>query len=204
MRRWCSRISARSVITISVVSGWVRCNKKKTFRGTLHRALDESYLRSMARKKTSRESKNALMARLAQAEAELARIRARETLPVLGPRDAAASIREACHEEQETFVVLLMNARMRPLATRVVGLGTLAQVDVHPREVFREAVRMSAHAIVVGHNHPSGDPEPSSADIELTERLVAAGKILGIPVLDHVIVTDTQSVSLASRGLCSS
>lgn len=145
-----------------------------------------------------------MSARLAAAEAELANLRAREQPAIRGPNDVAGLIREACHPEQETFVVVLLNARQKPLATIVVGLGSIAHVDVYPREVFRDAVRMNAHSIVIGHNHPSGYPDPSESDIHLTRRLVEAGRILGIPVIDHVVVTARGSVSLTALGVITS
>ncbi len=103
--------------------------------------------------------------------------------------------------EQESFVVILLNARQGVMDVLEIGRGSLAQVDVHPRELFRDAVRLGAHSVIIAHNHPSGDPEPSEADIQLTHRFAETGKNLGIPVLDHVVVTRKGSVSLASLGL---
>ena len=71
----------------------------------------------------------------------------------------------------------------------------------HPREIYREAVKVSAAQIIVGHNHPSGNPEPSQADIEFTKRLSEAGKLLGIELLDHIIVGIEKSLSLRERGI---
>lgn len=146
-------------------------------------------------------TKSQLMERLADAEAEIARLRAAESPRVIMPSVAASRIFDACQDEQETFVVLMLDARQKILRTMTVALGSLAEVQVHPREVFRGAVRIAAHSIIVGHNHPSGDSEPSDADLVLTSRLCEAGQVLGIPVLDHIIVSRTGSVSLASRGL---
>lgn len=148
-------------------------------------------------------TKSELMETLARAEAEIARLRAEDTAPVRDPGGAAAAIRAVCaeHPEQESFVVMLLNARQRVLATRRIALGSISQVDVHPREVFRDACRMAAHSVIIAHNHPSGCAEPSDADIRLTRRMVDAGKLLGIPVLDHVIVTASDSCSLAGLGL---
>ena len=102
--------------------------------------------------------------------------------------------------EQEEFHAVLLDARHRPIAARQVSVGTLTASLVHPREVFRAAVRSNAAALVVAHNHPSGDPEPSLEDLELTRRLVSSGELLGIPLLDHVIVGDGVWVSLRERG----
>ncbi len=102
---------------------------------------------------------------------------------------------------QETFWVLALDAKNRVLALRQVAQGSATQVEVHPREVFGPAVREGAAAIIVAHNHPSGDPEPSEQDRTLTTRLKRSSEILGIPLLDHVIVAGATFVSLADRGL---
>jgi DNA repair protein RadC len=92
--------------------------------------------------------------------------------------------------------VLLLDTRHRVVRTSVLSIGTLDASIVHPREVFREATRAGAAAIVLFHNHPSGDPEPSVDDLELTERMVAAGVLMGIPVIDHVILAELRYWSL--------
>jgi DNA repair protein RadC len=101
---------------------------------------------------------------------------------------------------QESFLVLLCDVKNRVTAEREISRGTLDASLVHPREVFGCAVREAAASVVLAHNHPSGDPEPSDEDIELTHRLCQAGRLLGIPVLDHIIVGDGRFVSLAERG----
>lgn len=141
-----------------------------------------------------------LQLELERAKAEIKRLRAMDREPVRSPCVGAAEIRRVCaeHPEQESFVVVALDSRQRVLYARVTALGSLAHVDVHPREVFRDAVRASAHSIVIGHNHPSGDPEPSAADRDLTRRMAAAGQLIGIPVLDHVIVTKLDHYSFAA------
>lgn len=89
---------------------------------------------------------------------------------------------------QENFHVLLLTPRRRSLGHQLVGLGIVDQVVVHAREVFRAAVVAAAHAIIMIHNHPSGDPSPSEADIRVTRELIRAGNILKIEVLDHLIM----------------
>lgn len=88
----------------------------------------------------------------------------------------------------ECFVVMLLNARRRVTGHQMVSMGTLDTILVHPREVFRLAIMQAASAIVVAHNHPSGDPAPSEADIKVTRDLIKAGQIIKIEVLDHIIV----------------
>ncbi len=101
--------------------------------------------------------------------------------------------------EQERFFVLLLDGKHALRRIELVSLGTLTTSLVHPREVFRPAVRAAAAAVVCAHNHPSGDPEPSAEDVEVTRRLLDAGKLLGIPVLDHVVLGDGRFVSLRER-----
>lgn len=101
--------------------------------------------------------------------------------------------------EQETFWSLLLDGKQRLRRTVVVTTGTLTASLVHPREVFRAAVRESAAALIVAHNHPSGDPEPSAEDLAVTERLRQAGEVLGIPLQDHVVIGAEEFVSLRER-----
>jgi DNA repair protein RadC len=100
----------------------------------------------------------------------------------------------------EQFGVILLDSKHRVLKTRLLSVGSLDTSVVHPREVFRAAVFAGAAAVVLFHNHPSGDPTPSREDVELTRRLVSAGELMGIDVLDHIILADTRYVSLRESG----
>lgn len=140
------------------------------------------------------------------AAVELSRRLGRVELPwsasLRQPADAAGFARaELRGYPQEHFVVLGLDSRQRVRLVRTVGVGSLAQVDVHPREVFRPLIRAGVHAVILVHNHPSGDPEPSEADVELTHRMAEVGRLVGIPVLDHLVVTDADFCSLAALGL---
>jgi DNA repair protein RadC len=118
------------------------------------------------------------------------------------PRDAEAFLRSVFHgAHQEHFVVIGLDARQRVRMLRTVGVGTLNRVEVHPREVFRPLLRAGMHSCLLAHNHPSGDPSPSESDVMLTERMVGVGQFVGIPVVDHVIVSDNDFVSMAELGL---
>jgi DNA repair protein RadC len=108
-----------------------------------------------------------------------------------------ARLRRLAHER---FVVVLLDGRHRVLGEEMVSQGTLTASLVHPREVFRPALRASAAAVILVHNHPSGDPTPSSEDRAVTERLAHAGEILGVRVLDHVVVAERGYVSLREDG----
>ena len=101
--------------------------------------------------------------------------------------------------ERERFLVLLLDGKHRLQRMEPISEGTLTTSLVHPREVFRSAVRESAAALIAVHNHPSGDPEPSSEDLEVTRRLRRAGRLLGVPLLDHVVVGAGRFVSLRER-----
>lgn len=102
--------------------------------------------------------------------------------------------------EQEIFSVLVLDTKSKPIYRHTVSMGTVNETLVHPREVFRMAIRMNAHAVVLVHNHPTGDPEPSIADRHMTTRLRDAGAILGIQVMDHIIVGKSRYVSFKERG----
>ncbi len=102
----------------------------------------------------------------------------------------------------ERFLVVLLDGRHRYVREVQASQGTLTASLVHPREVFRPALREAAAAVVLVHNHPSGDPTPSAEDRDLTERLARAGDLLGIPVLDHVVVAERGYVSLREEGRC--
>ena len=98
-------------------------------------------------------------------------------------------------------MVFFLDSRSGEIASQVVSVGTLNASLVHPREVFEPAINCSAAQIIVAHNHPSGDAEPSEDDLAVTRRLVEAGKLLGIEVIDHVIVAKDDFASLKERNL---
>jgi len=113
------------------------------------------------------------------------------------PTDVARFVRALVGTDaREHFVVVMLDGRHRPVAYQVVSVGTATASLVHPREVFQPAVGVGAVAILVAHNHPSGDPTPSAEDREVTDRLLRAGQLIGIPLLDHVVVAERGYVSL--------
>jgi len=114
------------------------------------------------------------------------------------------AIKELAHikeNKKENFVVLYLDARNKLIYKETVSIGSLNANLVHPREVFEPAVRNLAAQIILAHNHPSGDPEPSEDDLEITKRLVESGKILGIEVIDHIIITKTGFISFKEKNL---
>lgn len=108
----------------------------------------------------------------------------------------------ALHEKpEEHFCILCLNTKNKIVGVHTISIGSLNASIVHPREVFKAALLNNASGIVCLHNHPSGDPEPSREDIEITRRLVEAGKIIGIEVIDHIIVGDQKYLSMKEKGL---
>ena len=124
----------------------------------------------------------------------------RERPQIREPRNAAELLIPQFGSKQvEHFGVLLLDTKHRVMRTSVVSIGSLDASVVHPREVFREATMVGAAAIVLFHNHPSGDPSPSSDDVVLTHRLARAGDLMGIRVLDHVIVAESRFHSMREQ-----
>ncbi len=123
--------------------------------------------------------------------------------PVIRSADDVARLllADMRYETREHLKALLLDARNQVRHIRTISTGTLTESLVHPREVFREAIRFSAASLILAHNHPSGDPTPSSQDIATTRRLRQAADIMGIELLDHVIIGDGRWVSLKDRGL---
>ena len=121
---------------------------------------------------------------------------------VHGPADAASYVMPRFRfERREHFAVLLLNAKNHILALKTISVGTLTSSVVHPREVFQAAIEQSAASVILVHNHPSGDPAPSGEDLAVTRRMVEAGEIMDIPVLDHVIVGYDKFISLKEEGM---
>ncbi len=121
--------------------------------------------------------------------------------PIRGPDDVLPHVRDLLRARREHFLVLLLNARHEMQRRDVISIGSLNASIVHPREVFLPAILHSAASVVLVHNHPSGDPEPSEEDLSITRRLVEVGDLVGIGVLDHVIVGTRGLVSFRARGL---
>jgi len=103
-------------------------------------------------------------------------------------------------EKREIFLALLLNSRSCYIGTEIIAVGTLDAVPAHPREVFYPAIRRKAAALLLAHNHPSGDPSPSKQDLELTQVLADAGNLLGIPLRDHIIMAGERFHSLRENG----
>jgi DNA repair protein RadC len=120
--------------------------------------------------------------------------------PITTPSQALAHLGSLRSSDRETLAVLLLDVRLGLIAIEVIAVGTIAHVSVEPREVFAPAVAASATSLVLAHNHPSGDPEPSTQDIHFTRGMVQAGRILAIDVLDHLIVCARSYYSFRRAG----
>ncbi|MDO8664013.1 MAG: DNA repair protein RadC, partial [Candidatus Liptonbacteria bacterium] len=116
-------------------------------------------------------------------------------------KDAVAQLADLRDLKKEHFVALYINARNKLIHRDLVSVGTLKANLVHPREVFEPAIARSSVQVIVAHNHPSGDPEPSEDDLVITKKLVDGGKLLGIEVIDHIIITKTGYLSFKDKKL---
>lgn len=108
---------------------------------------------------------------------------------------------EMRHLQKEVFKIVMLNTKNHIIKQLNISVGCLNSSIVHPREVFSEAVKVGCSALLLVHNHPSGDPGPSTEDIETTQRLINAGSILGIKVLDHIVIGDGRYISFREQGL---
>ena len=125
-----------------------------------------------------------------------------DSLPILdSPKAIVAQLTDLRGKQKEYFIALYLNARNQLILKETISVGTLTASLVHPREVFEPAIRHFASSVVIAHNHPSDNPEPSEEDIKLTETLIRAGKLLDIDLLDHVIITDIGYTSFKEKGI---
>ena len=124
------------------------------------------------------------------------KLKGKKTNILLTPKDVWGAMADIRSSKKEHFVVFYLNARNQEIEREIISVGTVNASLVHPREVFEGAIKNNATSIILAHNHPSGDAEPSQDDIEITKKLVYAGKILDIRVVDHVIVIGEEFLSI--------
>jgi len=133
-------------------------------------------------------------------------ILSREKAELRSPQEVSEHIRKILRKldrldrNKEHFFLISLNTKSKVKFVELISLGTVSATPVHPREVFRRSIIRGATSIIICHNHPSGDPEPSEEDLGLTRRLIEVGKIVGIEVLDHVII-GSKSLSMKEKGL---
>lgn len=120
---------------------------------------------------------------------------------LMSPQDVARELKDIAVLKKEHLVIFYLDPRLQQIKRETISIGLLESSLVHPREVFESAILHTASSIIVAHNHPSGDVTPSASDRQVTERLVMAGRVLGIEVLDHIIVAGQDFSSLKEAGL---
>jgi DNA repair protein RadC len=156
-----------------------------------------SALKGMGKKKTAM-----LLASIELAKRLTCGISANGIITISSPQDVASLLmNEMRYLDREHFRVLVLSTKNRVLKNCLISIGSVNSSLVHPREVFKPAIKNSASSVILCHNHPSGDCTPSNEDIKITAKLDEAGKLLGITVLDHVILGDGVFVSLKEKGM---
>lgn len=124
-----------------------------------------------------------------------------KSITVHSPSDSYSALKKFHNKRQEHFLVMTLNGAHGIIAIRIISIGLVNRTIVHPRELFRPAITDNAVAVIVAHNHPSGNTDPSMEDRDLTHRIVQAGEVLGIPVLDHLIISKYEYFSFKEHGL---
>jgi DNA repair protein RadC len=123
-------------------------------------------------------------------------------ITVKSPEDVVKTARSLLKgKKKEHFLVICLDTRNHVIKTSTVSIGSLDCSIVHPREVFKDAISSTAASVIFIHNHPSGDPTPSEDDIKMTKRLIEAGEIIGIEVLDHIVICDNEHLSMKAKNL---
>jgi len=163
--------------------------------------LNEATIEELTAIKGIGKAKGVLILAALELGKRLNQYRPDERIAIRSPEDGANYVMEEMRQlKQEHFVALFLDTKNQAIHRQTIFIGSLNASIVHPREIFREAVRRSAASIICFHNHPSGDPAPSNEDIQVTKRLCEAGKMMGIEVLDHIIIGDRCFVSLKEKG----
>jgi len=201
-----SHLSNRELLAILLGSG-TRTESVMSLsnRVLLHfdglKLLNEATIEELTAIKGIGNAKGVLILAALELGRRLNQYRPQEKYFIRSPEDGADYVMEEMRQlKQEHFVVLFLDTKNQIIHRQTIFIGSLNASIVHPREVFREAVRRSAASIICIHNHPSGDPAPSQEDIQVTRRLVEAGKMMGIELLDHLIIGDRRFVSLKEKG----
>jgi DNA repair protein RadC len=174
--------------------GFIARQVQKLLRGGVERVSYETLTKI---KGVSVATAGKILASLELAERHLVR----DSEPLTTQTDILARLTDIRNKQQEYFVCLSLDGGQRLIAMRTITIGTLDSVMAHPREVFADAIVDRAASVIVSHNHPSCDPQPSKKDITLTQQLAAAGQLLGITLRDHLIVTKSEYFSFRQHHL---
>ncbi|MEX1052593.1 MAG: DNA repair protein RadC, partial [Patescibacteria group bacterium] len=129
------------------------------------------------------------------------RVRDKSINIIYSPKDVWVELKNIRYKQKEHFILFCLDSRNRIIKKELISIGTLNSSLVHPREVFEPAIRNLSAQIVISHNHPSGEVQPSDEDIEITKKLIKAGEILGIEIIDHVIVSQEKYLSFKEKGI---
>jgi len=200
LRKGAAALSDRELLAILLGKG-TRKMDVMTLAGKLARLIDEKGLEVNAEDLTQFEGVGDAKATLILAAIEFARRRIKpEGAKITTPADLLPHVRHYADRKQEHFLCASINGANEVLNIRVVSIGLIDRSPVHPREVFADALSDRASAIIVAHNHPSGDVEPSPSDINITAQLKAAGAIVGIELLDHIIFNRNEYFSFLEAG----
>ncbi|NGP45489.1 JAB domain-containing protein [Bacillaceae bacterium SIJ1] len=163
--------------------------------------LQEASLAELTSTKGIGQAKATLLLAVMELTCRLANEKGGAPTVIRSPHDASMYVMEEMkHLKQEHFVCLFLNTKNHVTEKKTIFVGSLNASIVHPREVFKEAIRASAASVLCVHNHPSGDPSPSQEDIEVTKRLSECGKVLGVELVDHLIIGNEQFISLREKG----
>lgn len=201
LRMGASTLSDQELLAVLLGKGTVNMDVM-TLAGKLARLIDEKGLQVKADDLTQFDGVGDAKATLILAAIEFARRRIKpEGSKIETPADLLPHVRHYADRKQEHFLCASINGANEILNIRVVSIGLIDRSPVHPREVFADALADRAAAIIVAHNHPSGGVKPSQSDINITAQLKAAGGILGIELLDHIIFNRTEYFSFLERGV---
>jgi len=193
-------LSDQELLAVLLGKGTARMDVM-TLAGKLTRVVDEKGLGVRAEDLTQFEGMGEAKAALLLAAIEFARRRIKpEGVKIQASADVLPLIRHYADRRQEHFICITINGANEVLQVRVISIGLIDRSHVHSREVFAEAIVDRASAIIVAHNHPAGPLEPSSADIEATRQLKAAGDVIGIQLLDHIIFNQSGYFSFLESG----
>lgn len=200
LRKGASVLSDQELLAVMLGKGTPAMDVM-TLAGKLARVIDEKGLKVQAEDLTGLEGIGDAKATLILAAIEFARRRIKpEGAKIETPADLLPHIRHYADRKQEHFLCASLNGANELLNIRVVSIGLIDRTPVHPREVFADALSDRAAAVIVAHNHPSGGLEPSPADVEVTSQLKAAGLVVGIALLDHIIFNRSSYYSFLEAG----
>ena len=200
LRKGASALSEQELLAVMLGKGTPAMDVM-TLAGKLARVIDEKGLGVQAEDLTGFEGIGDAKATLILAAIEFARRRIKpEGAKIEAPADLLPHVRHYADRKQEHFLCATLNGANELMNIRVVSIGLIDRTPVHPREVFADALSDRAATIMVAHNHPSGGLEPSPADVEVTNQLKAAGSIVGIALLDHIIFNRTAYFSFLEAG----